>query len=249
MKAVIVEDERLARQELRRLLADHGDVEILAEARNASEASEIVERLEPELIFLDIEMPGMSGIELLAEMADPPETIFTTAYSQYALRAIELNAVDYLMKPISPQRLCEALDRVRMRMQQKAADLPVQVSAMSARKAPGVIEEPLRQFFVRDGEQCWLVAPREIRLLRSEGNYTRVCFGVHQPLVLRPLLRIEERLDPGIFFRVNRSELINLQWVQSIAPEGDGLCITLRGGPEVAVSRRQTRLLKERLEL
>lgn len=243
MKALIVDDERLARLELRRLLAAHGGVEIVAEARNGMEAREAVEQLEPELMFLDIEMPGSSGLQLLEEMAEPPQTIFTTAYTDHALRAIELNAVDYLLKPVSAPRLAEALERVRQRMQ------ALSVGPSEAGTATNATVPPMRQFFLHDGDQCWLVAPREIRLFRSEGNYTRVFFGEHQPLIYRPLVRIEERLDASVFFRANRSEVINLQWVQSIAPEGDGLCVTLRGGPEIAVSRRQTRLWKERLEL
>ncbi len=244
MKALIADDERLARLELRRLLKAYVDVEIIGEARNGVEVIEAVERLGPDLMFLDVEMPGGTGLEVLARIPDPPQTIFTTAYSEHALRAIELNAVDYLLKPISPDRLAEALQRVRQRLQQAGMD-----ASEHAPKAKQVAALPMRQFFLQDGERCWLVAPREIRLFRAEGNYTRVYFGEHQPLIYRPLLRIEERLDAHVFFRANRSELVNLHWVQSVSPEGDGLFITLRGGPEIAVSRRQTRLWKERLEL
>jgi two-component system, LytTR family, response regulator len=238
MRALIVDDERLARQELRRLLTEHGDVEVSGEARNADEAEDLLERFEPDLLFLDIQMPGRSGLEMLEQFANPPQTILTTAFDRYAVRGFELNAVDYLLKPIAPERLAEAMRRVRERMQARAAD---QEKAQSA--------ATLEQVFVRDGERCWLVRMEEIALLRSEGNYTRVVFGQNQPLIPRSLAQIEPRLDAKVFFRANRAEIINLRRVTEVAPEGDGYCVTLRGGPSVAVSRRQAKAMREMLAL
>lgn len=238
MRALIVDDERLARRELRRLLAEQGDVDVAGEARNADEAEDLLERFEPDLLFLDIQMPGRSGLEMLEQCANPPQTILTTAFDRYALRGFELNAVDYLLKPIAPERLAEALRRVRERIQARAAE---QVNSQSA--------AVLEQVFVRDGERCWLVRMEEIALLRSEGNYTRVVFAGNQPLIPRSLAQIEPRLDGRVFFRANRGEIINLRRVTAITPEGDGYSVALRGGPCVVVSRRQAKAMREMLAL
>lgn len=238
MRALIVDDERLARQELRRLLAAHPDMSVAAEARNADEAEDLLERLEPDLLFLDIQMPGRSGLAMLEHCLNPPQTILTTAFDQYALRGFELNAVDYLLKPIAPDRLSEALRRVRSR----AEPPPTGEAAASPTRL-------LERVFVRDGERCWLIPVEDIRLLQSEGNYTRVFFENHQPLIPRSLAQVEPRLDPALFFRANRAQVVNLRSVAGIEPEGDGYLVALRDGPEVAISRRQAKLLRERLTL
>ena len=165
MKALVIDDERLARLELRRLLAAHPEVEIVGEARGGEEALALISKLGPDVIFLDIQMPGMSGFDLLERLEDLPQVIFTTAYDEYAIKAFEVNALDYLLKPIPPARLAAALAKVRPR-----ADKP-----------------RLEQVFVRDGDRCWIVRLTDIFLLESEGNYTRVCFGSERPLIRRSL--------------------------------------------------------------
>jgi two-component system LytT family response regulator len=246
VRAILVDDERLARQELRRLLAAHPDVEIVAEARNADEAEDLLERHEPDLLFLDIQMPGRSGLEMLERYANPPQTILTTAFDRYALRGFELNAVDYLLKPIAPERLAEALRRVRERLETRA---PRQQPSAAAAPETTPRNTPLEQVFVRDGERCWLVRMEDIALLRSEGNYTRVIFSGCRPLIPRSLAQIEPRLDPALFFRANRAEIINLRRVASITPEADGYTVEMRGCPPIIVSRRQAKLLRELLAL
>jgi two-component system LytT family response regulator len=244
VRAILVDDERLARQELRKLLAAHDDVEIAGEARNADEAEEMLERFKPDLLFLDIRMPGRSGLEMLEQFSDPPQTILTTAFDRYALRGFELNAVDYLLKPIVPQRLAEALRRVQGRL---AAHGPQKsIGSAPTADAPAT---PMEQVFLRDGERCWLVRTEEIALFRSEGNYTRVVFGGNQPLIPRPLAQIEPRLDGTLFFRANRAEIINLRRVTGITPEADGYSVTLRNGPSVVVTRRQAKLLRDLLAI
>jgi len=227
MKALIIDDERLARLELRRLLAAHPEVEIAGEARSGEEALKLIAELNPDLLFLDIQMPGVTGFDLLERLEDLPAVIFTTAYDEYAIKAFEVNALDYLMKPIVPARLATALSRVRPRERAR-----------------------LEQVFVRDGERCWIVRLSEIYLLESEGNYTRLYFGGERPLIRRSLNALEEQLDPAIFFRAGRKEIINLKWIDRVdlAVSG-GLQVTLRGGRSVEMSRRQSARLKEVLAL
>ena len=231
MKALVVDDERLARRELRRLLADHPDVSIAGEAGNVEEALALLNRQPVDLLFLDIQMPGGSGFDLLERLEQVPLVIFTTAFDEYAIRAFEVNALDYLLKPIAPERLAAALDRVR--------------------RAPAPAPRPLlERVFVRDGERCWLVNVADIRLLESEGNYARLYFGAHRPLILRSLQSLEARLDPATFFRASRGHIINLRWVGHMETGVDGrLVVTLRNGPQVPISRRQARRLRDELSL
>ena len=231
MNALVADDERLARNELRRLLGAHPDVSIVAEARNVEEAEAVLKREPVDLLFLDIQMPGGSGFDLLERLDRMPLVIFTTAFDQYAIRAFEVNALDYLMKPVAPERLAEALDRVRQR-------------------AGGASRGLLERVFVREGERCWIVNVADIRLLESDGNYTRLYFGVHRPLILRSLQALEARLDPAAFFRASRNRIINLRWVAGVDTHVDGsLIVALRDGPTVPVSRRQSRRLREELSL
>jgi two-component system LytT family response regulator len=228
MKALIIDDERLARLELRRLLGAHAEVEIEGEAREGEEALALIAKLTPDLIFLDIQMPGMTGFELLERLDDVPQVIFTTAYDAYALKAFEVNALDYLAKPIQPERLAAALAKVRPR-------------AEPAR---------LEQVFVRDGERCWIVRLPDIFLLESEGNYTRLCFGNERPLIRRSLNALEEQLDPAMFFRAGRKEIVNLKWIERVdLGITGGLTVTLRGGRQVEMSRRQSARLREVMSL
>ena len=228
MKAVIVDDERLARLELRRLLAEHPEIEVAGEARDGEEALSMVAQLAPDLLFLDIQMPGLTGFELLERLEDLPQVIFTTAYDKYALKAFEVNALDYLLKPIVPARLAAALVRVRPRSDRGR----------------------LEQVFVRDGERCWIVRIPDIFLLESEGNYTRVYFGAERPLIRRSLNVLEEQLDSAVFFRAGRKEIINLKWIEKVdITVAGGLLITLRGGRTVEMSRRRSARLREILSL
>jgi two-component system, LytTR family, response regulator len=221
MRALIVDDERLARAELSRLLAVHPEIEIAGEARNGEEALELIGKLVPDLIFLDIQMPGMTGFELLERLDDVPQVIFTTAYDQYAIHAFEV-------KPIAPNRLAAALAKLRPRPQRSR----------------------LEQVFVRDGDRCWIVKLPDIFLLESEGNYTRMHFGGERPLIRRSLNALEEQLDPNIFFRAGRKEIINLKWIDKVdIGVNGGLTVTLRGGLTVDMSRRQSTRLREILSL
>jgi two-component system LytT family response regulator len=236
------------RQELRRLLKEHPDVEIAGEARDTNDAEDMLEKYDLDLLFLDIQMPGRSGLEMLETCPDSPQTILTTAFDRYALRGFELNAVDYLLKPIAPERLFEALRRVRERLQAHSSRTESEAQARVTVSAAGPGGN-LRQVFVRDGVRCWLVRMDEISLLRAEGNNTRVFFAGNQPMIPRSLGQLELRLDPALFFRASRSEIINLRRVTSISPEADGYGISLRDGLDIVVSRRQAKVLRDLLAL
>lgn len=234
MKAMIIDDEPPARRELRRLLTGFPWVEVVGEAGNIDQAAELIGTLNPELLFLDIQMPGGSGFDLLSRLEDVPQVIFTTAYDEHAVRAFKVDALDYLLKPIEPARLADALGRVK--------------SAQAARTPqPDAV---LEQIFVRDGSRCWFVPLREVRLLSSEGNYIRLSWGKSQPLLGRSLAALEQRLDPNRFFRANRRQIINLDFIESVELGVNGrLHAQLRDGPEVEISRRQARLFKTRLSI
>lgn len=236
MKALIIDDERLARSELRRLLSAHAEVEIAGEARNGEEALMQIEALRPDVIFLDVQMPGMSGFELLDRLDQPPQVIFTTAFDQHAVQAFEANALDYLLKPIAPARLAAAVRKLRP---PAAADAGAPAAARQ-----------LDRVFVRDGDRCWLVQLTDIVLLESEGNYTRLYFGGNKPLIARSLAALEERLDPTAFFRASRQHIVNLKAIERLDPGvADNLIATVKGGHVVELSRRQSLRLREILAL
>jgi two-component system, LytTR family, response regulator len=234
MKVMVIDDEPPARRELRRLLTGFPWVEIVGEAGNIDQAAELIGTLNPELLFLDIQMPGGSGFDLLTRLEDVPQVIFTTAYDEHAVRAFKVDALDYLLKPIEPARLAEALGRVR--------------SSQAARTPrPDAI---LEQIFVRDGDRCWFIPLREVRLLSSEGNYIRLSWGNANPLLGRALAALEQRLDPNRFFRANRRQIINLEFIESVDLGVNGrLHAQLRDGPEVEISRRQARLFKTQMSI
>lgn len=241
IKAIIIDDERLARNELKKLLQDHGDIEVIEEAANVDDGIEKIETLNPDLIFLDIQMPGKTGFDLLAEVEKAPKVIFTTAYDEYAIKAFEVNALDYLMKPIEPKRLSEAIQKLQAEIFKESIGLT------------GVNRGPLTehdQVFVKDGERCWFVKLGEIRLFESVGNYAKVFFGNNKPLILKSLNALEERLDERMFFRANRKHIINLRWIEKIEPYfNGGLLLDLKGGEKIEVSRRQTVKFKEMMSL
>lgn len=236
MRALLVDDEPLARKELRRLLAPHRWVEIVGEAANVGEAQKAIDALRPDLLFLDIQMPGGTGFDLLERLEDAPLVVFTTAFDRHAVRAFEVDALDYLLKPIEPERLAEALARVQ--------DRGVPAPRSPTEGAPAALE----RLFVRDGERCWFVTMRDVRLLTAEGNYVRLEWETNRVLVGRSLGSLERRLDAARFFRANRQQIVNLDFVAGVELAiGGRLEIRLRGGPTVEVSRRQARAFRARM--
>lgn len=237
MKAIIVDDERLARQELKTMLAEHKDIEVIAECANAVEAKEKINALKPDVVFLDIQMPGKNGLELAQELNPLPELIFITAHDEYALRAFEVNALDYLLKPVQPQRLAETLKKLFL----KEGDSPQEFRTILTNED---------QVFIKDGERCWFVKLADVRMFESEGNYVRVIFENNRPLILRSLNNLEQRLNPTNFFRASRKHIINLKWVDNIEPWfNGGLMVKLKGGEQIELSRRQSVRLKDMMSL
>lgn len=244
MRTIIVDDERLARNELKRLLEPYNKIEIIGEAANAEEALVMIDELQPELLFLDIQMPGKNGFELLSSIeGKTPEVIFTTAYDEYAIKAFEYNALDYLLKPIDTERLKDTIHRIEENQAQP------EISVIPSERAEKVLGEN-DQVFVKDGEKCWFVKLGKIRLFESMGNYVRLHFDDQKPLVLKSLNNLEERLDANTYFRANRKHIINLQWIEKIEPWfSGGLLVTLKGGDKIEISRRQAIRFKELMSL
>lgn len=243
-RAIIIDDERLARNELRKLLAEHPEIEIVAEATNANEGIDKIAELQPDLIFLDIQMPEKTGFDMLSELEKAPAVIFTTAYDEYAIRAFEFNALDYLLKPVEPKRLADALHKL-----ENADDKDFGSSEQSSQVNRGVLTDN-DQVFVKDGERCWFVRLSDIRLFESVGNYAKVYFSNNKPLILKSLNALEERLDEKVFFRANRKHIVNLRMIEKVEPYfNGGLLLEIKGGEKIEVSRRQAVKFKEMMSL
>ncbi len=245
VRTIIIDDERLARNELKKLLQEFGEIEVIDEAANVQEGLEKIEKHDPDLIFLDIQMPGKTGFDLLEVLDRAPKVIFTTAYDEFALKAFEVNALDYLLKPVEPKRLADAIQKVQ---QDESRDASLS-NGNAAVTRNGLLNDE-DQVFVKDGERCWFVKLNEIRLFESVGNYAKVFFGSNKPLILKSLNSLEERLDDKVFFRANRKHIINMRWIEKIEPYfNGGLLLELKGGEKIEVSRRQTVKFKEMMSL
>ena len=237
MKALIVDDERLARKELISLLGDFKNVEILGEAANADEAIEMIELKRPDVIFLDIQMPGKTGFELLESLDRAPKVVFTTAYDEYALKAFEFNALDYLLKPIHQERLRECISKLSVDVKDDYGNSGSKLSLDD-------------RVFVKDGERCWFVKLSDVRLFESDGNYIKVYFDNNRPMIHKSLNALDKKLDDRSFFRASRKHIINLSWVEGIESWfNGGLLVRLKGGDKIEVSRRQASKFKDKMSL
>lgn len=231
MKVIIVDDERLARKELQSLLSKFPNVEILTECDSVQTALVEIEQYKPDLVFLDINMPEKDGFALLEELNFIPEVIFVTAYDEYAIKAFEVNALDYLLKPIQPERLEEAINKFTT-----SSELENTTHKLGLND----------QVFVKDGEKCWFVKLSNVPLFESEGNYVRVYFDNNKPLILKSLNNLANKLDENVFFRANRKYIINLNWIDTIESWfNGGLMVKLKTGAKVEISRRQASRLKD----
>lgn len=244
MRALVIDDERLARKELINLLSQYDQVEIVGEANNVDDAKEKIETLAPDVVFLDIQMPEKTGFDLLEELDNVPHVIFTTAYDEYAIKAFQVNALDYLLKPIEPKRLGEAIERLLKKLNENQ-DKSEEMGAFAGRKL--TLDD---QVFVKDGDRCWFVKLSNVRLFESDGNYIKVYFDNFKPMIHKSLNALDERLSEKSFFRASRKHIINLSWVEAIEPWfNGGLVVTLKGGDRIEVSRRQAARFKDMMSL
>ncbi|MES2380638.1 MAG: response regulator [Bacteroidota bacterium] len=238
MKTIIIDDEKLAREGLKNLLKEFTDIEIIGEASNADEGLDLIDKLKPQLIFLDIQMPEKTGFEMLEELIETPAIIFTTAYNEFAIKAFEVNALDYILKPIETARLREAIAKAKK-----------QIALAEEQKGSQKLADD-SQVFIRDGERCWYVKLADIRLIESNGNYAKIYFDKFQPLIHRTLNALDERLNPTMFFRANRQQIINLNYIEKIEPFfNSGFLFYMKDGSKVEVSRRQAVKFKDMMSL
>lgn len=227
IKVVIVDDERLSREELKRALKVYEDFVLIGEAENADDAKDMIEAKMPDLIFLDIQMPEKSGFDLLESLDNVPAVLFTTAYNQYAVQAFEVNALDYLMKPIREERFAKAIEKIR--------------NTINLKSSLNNSETKDRKIFIKDGEKRFFIQLDEIYLIESLENYTRLFFQDKKALQRRSLRQWEEMLDENIFFRINRTEIVNIKYIQEVNTTMSGrLEVKLKTGELLEVSNRQS---------
>lgn len=237
ISAVIIEDSRLARQELKELVKGHPEIEIIGEAENVDDAHELITKTNPTLLFLDINMPEKDGFQLLELLDQVPTVIFTTAYDEYAIKSFEYNAFDYLLKPINKERFAKSINKLLPTLEEKNSSSEDKTLTINS------------QIFIKEGEHCWMVALKDITLFEIVGNYTRVYFEDKKPLIYKSLNQIEAKLPEHNFFRVNRQQIINLKTIKNVVPWFSGkLKMTLTNNVDVEVSRRQSQKFKQDLE-
>lgn len=234
---LICEDEPLARETLRDFLAPWPALRLLGEACDGREALERIEALKPELVFMDIQMPELTGLEVLKRLQHRPALIFTTAYDQHAVTAFELNAVDYLLKPFTRERFDAAVQRVLAEEEAAPADTLLRVL--------GGGQGPLTRILVRDRGRIFPLAVERIEHLKSDAKYTLITSGGQQYVVRVPLQDLEQRLDPARFLRIHRSAMVNLDFVESMqADEQSQLELLMRDGTRLLANREVSRLLR-----
>jgi len=238
--AVIVEDSRLARNELKELLKSFSEIELKGEAENVDDGYELIQKTHPDILFLDINMPEKDGFELLEMLDEVPITIFTTAFDEYAIKSFEYNALDYLLKPINEKRFALAIEKAKATLEGNQSETSEDVSKLTQNS----------QIFIKDGEECWLVRIGDIALFEIVGNYTRVFFEDKKPMLYKSLNQVEEKLPEDRFFRANRQQIINTNHISNVVPWFNGkLKLTLNNGEEVEVSRRQSYIFKDKMSL
>jgi two-component system LytT family response regulator len=237
---LIVEDEPLARRRLRQLMRDVPWLECLGEATNGRAAIAAIDELQPDLVFLDIRLPGVSGVEVLSRVRHTPAVIFTTAHDQFAVTAFELGAVDYLLKPFGRDRFGRALERARPLLERQLG------TAAAERTREVFTQGPIPRLFVREAGRIIPITVAAIEWLQACDDYVVVHTAGRRYRVNLPLSDLEKRLDPSLFVRVHRSHVVNMEFVASWTPyDGSRFQITLRNGATVMASRQRSRALRD----
>jgi DNA-binding LytR/AlgR family response regulator len=243
MRVLIVDDERPARERLRRMLAEIETVEIISEAESGIQAVEMIERERPDLVLLDIQMPGLDGFEVIEALEDPPPVIFVTAYDEYAIRAFEVNALDYLLKPFSRERLAKAIRRAQEALAEErdfAAQLGPLLESLAAQG------QYLARLAVRDRDRIRVLDVDEVDWIGIERDQVMVHVGDQAYPICRTLAELEARLDPTTYFRAHRSAIVNLDRVKEVIPWFKGSHkLRLTTGAEVDLSRARARALRK----
>ncbi len=244
IRSIIIDDEELARRHLARLLAAHPDFEIAGEASNGLEALEMIADSKPDLIFLDIEMPGLSAFDMLAELRHPPLIIFATAYDKYAISAFDANALDYLLKPIQPGRLAQAIEKIRATLKKPR----VEYESVVRRALSELQAGPPAKLAARRGRRIILLSPREILYILVENQIVFLHTPTERFPTDRTIAELEELLAPAGFFRISRSAIVNLNHARELLPWSSGTWkVKLSNCAELDVSRDRGRLLKSKL--
>lgn len=231
MRVAIVDDSRLARVELKQQLAQCSDVDVVGEAASVAESLELLATTTIDVLLLDIDLPDGNGFDVLEQATSVPQVIFVTAFNDYAIRSFEVNALDYLLKPVRHERLLQALQKVtEQRMATKVgAD---------------------QRIFIKDREQCYFVQVADIIAFEALGNYTRVHLSTAIPAIYRTIGSIAERLDPNLFFRASRSWIINTQFIEHIEPSiSGGFHVQLKKGLQVDIAKRQAAAFRQAWQL
>lgn len=234
MRVLIVDDEHLARALLREYLADHADVEIVGECANGFEAVKAIGELDPELVFLDIQMPKLDGFEVVELAGSKPHYVFATAYDQFALRAFEVHAIDYLLKPFSRERLAQALAHARSRQPQAAQTQALDAVVQEAARRHGHLERIL----IKDGVRVHVVQAGTVDYIEAQDDYVQVHAAGRGWLKHQRLSELETQLDPQVFVRIHRSYIVNLGAIARIEPASkDNYCAVLKDGAKLPISR------------
>jgi two-component system LytT family response regulator len=244
IKVLVIDDERLAREELKRHLQNHTVFELVGEAADADEAAALITKLKPDLLLLDIQMPGRSGFELLESLEWVPAVIFTTAFDAYAVKAFEINAFDYLVKPIRDERFAMAVNRVKEQVAKRQETSGQDTSEQGGQDTRG---GELQHLFVKEGDRYYMIKTDEISLIESAGNYAKIYFNQQKVLIKKSLNQLEKTLDATVFFRVSRQEIINTTFISQMQALPNGqLAVKLKNGNTLTVSNRQSARLKHK---
>jgi two-component system LytT family response regulator len=243
IKAIIIEDEELGRELIKNYLKEQETIEIIAECENGFEGIKAIQDLKPDLVFLDIQMPKLNGFEMLEILDEKPEIIFTTAYNQYAIQAFELNAVDYLLKPFSKERLIDALGKAMQR---------IETNQPQTKKVNKLIQEPLddiiERIVVKSNNKIHVIPVEKIRYLEAQDDYVMIYTFESKHLKQATMKYFEEHLNPKEFMRIHRSYIIRLDQVVQLEPYGkDSYMAKLKDGPSVKISKSGFKNLKEKL--